>query len=140
MRWRRADGSVDSFNELLPVAEDTGLSISLGRKRWRRSAGSCKTGPRNCLSAISTLTVNVSQRQFYHPDMVAQLKMALAATGVDATRLLFEISESALNENPDAAVAILQRMVDCNVRIAVDNFGSNLASLNLLVLASPSTL
>ena len=115
------------------MAEDTGLSISLGRETLERYAGSCSRWtrrlPQNC---DLTLTINVSIRQFYHPDMVAQLKMALAATGVDASRLLFEIPETALNENPDAAVAILQRMVDCNVRIAVDNFGSSLAPLNLL--------
>ena len=46
---------------------------------------------------------------------------------------LFEVPESALNENPDAAVAILQRMVDCNVRVAMDDFGSSLAPLNHLV-------
>ena len=132
LRWRRADGSVDSFNELLPVAEDTGLSISLGRETVETVCRQLQKWTEKLPQSDLTLTVNVSQRQFYHPDMVAQLKMALAATGVDATRLLFEISESALNENPDAAVAILQRMVDCNVRIAVDNFGSNLASLNLL--------
>jgi EAL domain-containing protein (putative c-di-GMP-specific phosphodiesterase class I) len=79
------------------------------------------------------MTVNVSHRQFYHPDMVAQLSLILAETGVDPTRLLFDVSETTLNENPDAAVVILQRMVDCNVRIAIDNFGSTLAPLNHLV-------
>jgi EAL domain-containing protein (putative c-di-GMP-specific phosphodiesterase class I) len=80
-----------------------------------------------------TLTVNVSQRQFYHPDLTAQLRTALNASGADPARLLFEVSESTLNENADAAVAILQRLVDCNVRIAVDDFGCSLAPLNHLV-------
>jgi Amt family ammonium transporter len=132
LRWRRADGSVDSFNELLPVAEDTGLSISLGRETVETVCRQLRKWTEDLPQSDLTLSVNVSQRQFYHPDMVAQLKMALAATGVDAARLLFEVPESALNENPDAAIAILQRMVDCNVRIAVDNFGSSLAPLNLL--------
>ena len=52
---------------------------------------------------------------------------------MNPARLLFEIAESTLNENPDAAVAILQRMVDCNVRVAIDNFGASLAPLNQLV-------
>jgi EAL domain-containing protein (putative c-di-GMP-specific phosphodiesterase class I) len=46
---------------------------------------------------------------------------------------LFEVPESALNESPDTAVAILQRLVDCNVRVAMDDFGSSLAPLNHLV-------
>ena len=132
LRWRRADGSVDSFSELLPVAEDTGLSISLGRETVETVCRQLRKWTEELPQADLTLTINVSHRQFYHPDMVAQLMMALAATGVDPTHLLFEVPEATLNENPDAAVAILQRMVDCNVRIAVDNFGSNLAPLNLL--------
>ena len=46
---------------------------------------------------------------------------------------MFEVSENVLNDNPDAAIAILQRIVDCNVRIAVDDFGSTLAPLNHLL-------
>jgi diguanylate cyclase (GGDEF)-like protein/PAS domain S-box-containing protein len=133
LRWHRADGSVDSFRDLLSVAEDTGLSISIGRDTVDTACRQLRnwTGilPQNEL----TLSVNVSHRQFYHPDMVAQLRSVLEATGVNPSRLLFEVSETTLNENPDAAVAILQRMVDCNVRIAVDNFGSSLAPLNHLV-------
>jgi EAL domain-containing protein (putative c-di-GMP-specific phosphodiesterase class I) len=80
-----------------------------------------------------SLAVNLTQRQFYNPDMVLQLQRTLAASGADASRLLFEVPERALNESPDAAVAILQRMVDCNVRVAMDDFGSSLAPLNHLV-------
>ena len=58
---------------------------------------------------------------------------ALAATGADPSRLLFEAPESAFNEDPDAAVAILQRLADWQVRVAIDDFGSSLAPLNYLV-------
>lgn len=132
LRWRRSDGSVDSFRDLLPVAEDTGLSISLGRETIETVCRQLRKWTDDLPHGDLTLTVNVSQRQFYHPDLITQVRMALAATGVDPTRLLFEIPESTLNQNPDSAVAILQRMVDCNVRIAVDNFGSSLAPLNIL--------
>jgi EAL domain-containing protein (putative c-di-GMP-specific phosphodiesterase class I) len=79
-----------------------------------------------------TLTLNLSERQFYHPEMIAQLKKALAANAVDPSRLLFEIAEGVLNDNPDVAASILERMAECKVRIAVDNFGSRLAPLNHL--------
>jgi Amt family ammonium transporter len=133
LRWRRADGAVDSFRDLIAVAEETGLSIGIGRetldavcKQWQSWTGAPQ-------GMSLTLAVNMTHRQFYHPDMVAQLKRTLALTGADPSRLLFEVPETALNANPDGAVAILQRMVDCNVRIAVDNFGSGLAPLNHLV-------
>ena len=64
---------------------------------------------------------------------MAQLTRALAESAADPARLMLEIPERALNENPDAAIAILQRLVDCNVRIALDEFGSSLAPLNHLV-------
>lgn len=133
LRWRRTNGSMDSFRDLLPIAEDTGLSISIGRETVDTVCRQLRNWAGSLPASELLITVNVSHRQFYHPDMVTQLSLILAETGVDPTRLLFEVSESTLNENPDAAVVILQRMVDCNVRIAIDNFGSALAPLNHLV-------
>jgi EAL domain-containing protein (putative c-di-GMP-specific phosphodiesterase class I) len=80
-----------------------------------------------------TLSVNVTQRQFYHPDFVAQVKRTLAASGVDPTRLLLEVGESTLSENPKGALELFERLLECNVRLAVDDFGSGLAPLNHLV-------
>lgn len=133
LRWRRPDGTVDNFTGLLPVAEDTGLSISLGRETVDSVCRQLREWTSSGVLTDTTLTINVTHRQFYHLDWVAQLKRTLAATGADASRLLFEISETTLNETPDTTMAILQRMVDCNVRIAVDHFGASLAPLNQLM-------
>jgi len=133
LRWRRADGSVDSFRDLLSVAEDTGLSITLGRETMDSVFKQVRLWNENLPHQNLMVTVNVTHRQFYHPDMVSQLKRALTAHRVDPSRLVFEVAETTLNENLDAAVAIIQRMVDCEVQVAVDNFGSNLAPLNHLV-------
>jgi Amt family ammonium transporter len=131
--WRHEDGTADCFSDLLSIAEETGLSIRLGRETVETVCRQLREWTDGLPWMDLTLTVNMSQRQFYHPDLVAQLKRALAASGADPSRLLFEVPETALSENPDAAVAILQRMVDCNVRIAVDDFGCSLAPLNHLV-------
>jgi diguanylate cyclase (GGDEF)-like protein/PAS domain S-box-containing protein len=132
LRCRQADGSVDSFHDLLQVAEETGLSISIGRETVDAVCRQLRSASAILPQADLTVSVNVTHRQFYNPDMVAQLKRALTVTGVDPSRLVLEVQETTLNENPDAAVAILQRMIDCNVRIALDNFGSSLAPLNHL--------
>jgi diguanylate cyclase (GGDEF)-like protein/PAS domain S-box-containing protein len=133
LRRRRPDGAVESFLELMPAAEETGLSISLGRETaeavCRQLRGFTEIHPWNPL----TLTLNLTQRQFYHSDMVAQMQRTLATTGVDPVHLLIEVDESTLSENPDAALALLQRLVDCGLRVACDNFGSGLAPLNHLV-------
>ncbi len=133
LRWRRADGSVDSFGDLLAVAEETGLSVTLGRETMEAACWQLRSW-RSALPHVDiSLAVNLTHRQFYNPDMILQLQRTLAASGADPSRLMFEVPESALNESPDAAVAILQRMVDCNVRVAMDDFGSDLAPLNHLV-------
>ncbi len=131
--WRRADGAIENFRDLLAVAEETGLSIALGCETIEAVCRQLQGWADPLARGELILTVNLTPRQFYYPDLVAELKRALAASGADPAHLLFEVPESALNENPDAAIAILQRMVDCGVRAAVDDFGSNLAPLNHLV-------
>ena len=133
LRWRRTDGTIDSFDDLLAVAEDTGLSISLGRETLEAVCRQLQSWTHGAEDPELTMNINLTQRQFYHPDLVAQMKRVLEETGADAARLMFEVSEITLNEDPDAAVAILQRMVDLNVRVAVDHFGAGLAPLNHLV-------
>ena len=133
LRFRRADGSIDAFNDLLPAAEETGLSISIGREaletvcRQLRDWG--KAMPGNTLA----LTVNLTHRQFYHEDLAAHLKKTIAVTKANPSRLVLEIPEAAVNERPDAALAIVQRITDCDVRVALDHFGASMAAFNQLI-------
>jgi diguanylate cyclase (GGDEF)-like protein/PAS domain S-box-containing protein len=132
LRLRRPDGLVESFLELLGVAEDTGLSITLGRETMDIVCRQLLNWSDEVTDLDLTLTLNLSERQFYHPEMIGQLKKALAANAVDPARLLFEITEGTLNRSPEVAAGILERMAQCRVRIAVDNFGSRFAPLNHL--------
>jgi Amt family ammonium transporter len=131
--WRRADGSMASLSDLMPVAEETGLSISLGRETVEAVCKQLTHWTEVLPRTSITVGVNLTQRQFYHPDLIGHVKKTLAASGVDPERLLLEVEESALSENPVAALAIFERLLGCNVNLAVDNFGSGLAPLNLLV-------
>jgi EAL domain-containing protein (putative c-di-GMP-specific phosphodiesterase class I) len=132
LRLRRSDGSVGSFLELLGVAEDTGLSISLGRETMDMVCRQLQIWSDGVTQRDLTLTLNLSERQFFHPEMVAQLKKVLAVNAIDPSRLVFEVTEGTLNQNPEVAASVLGRMAECKVRIAVDNFGSRLAPLNHL--------
>jgi Amt family ammonium transporter len=132
LRLRRPDGSVDSFIDLLRVAEDTGLSITLGRETMDTVCRQLIAWTDHAAQPELTITLNLTDRQFYHPQMVPQLQKALTAHAVDPTRLLFEITEGALNHDPDEAEKVLNRMAECKVRIAVDNFGSRFAPLTHL--------
>jgi EAL domain-containing protein (putative c-di-GMP-specific phosphodiesterase class I) len=117
---------------LLGVAEDTGLSITLGREAMDTACRQLQSWTELELQQDLTVTLNLSERQFFHPEMVPQLKRALAASGVNPSQLLFEVTENTLNGNPEVAATVLARMAECRVRIALDNFGSRLAPLNHL--------
>ena len=124
LRFRRADGSIDTFNDLLPTAEETGLSISIGREALETVCRQLRDWSNALPGNTLALTVNLTHRQFYHEDMAAHLKRTLAVTKADPSRLVLEIPEAAVNERPDAALAIVQRIADCGVRVALDHFGS----------------
>ena len=132
LRLRRPDGSVGSFLELLGVAEDTGLSISLGRETMDAVCRQLQVWSDGVTERELTISLNLSERQFFHPQMLVQLQKALDASLVDPARLQFEVTEGTLNRNPDLAHGILERMAECKVRIAVDNFASRLGPLNHL--------
>ncbi len=133
LRLRRADGTIESLQDLYAMAEDTGISILLGRETLEAVCAAAARLERSPAAAGPDLTINLTRRQLYHPDLIAHLMQTLAASGADPSRLLFEAPESAFNEDPDAAVAILQRLADWQMRVAIDDFGSSLAPLNYLV-------
>jgi diguanylate cyclase (GGDEF)-like protein/PAS domain S-box-containing protein len=133
LRFRRADGSIDSFNDLLPAAEETGLSISIGREALETVCSQLRNWSSTMPGNTLNLAVNLAHRQFFHEDMAAHLRRTLATTKADPSRLILEIPEAAVNERPDDALAIVQRIADCGVRVALDDFGSSLAAFNHLV-------
>jgi len=135
LRWRRADGSVDGFRDLMDVAEDTGLSISLGREALAAACEQLKSWNEKNPAVRLTIALNLTKRQFFNPELVAQVEQALSINQVAADQLVLEITESSLNENPDAAIAVLQRLTDLGVRTALDDYGAGLAALNHLVRA-----
>jgi Amt family ammonium transporter len=133
LRFRRADGSIDTFHDLLPAAEETGLSISIGREALETVCRQLRDWKNAIPGNTLTLSVNLTHRQFYHDDLAAHLKKTLSLTRIDPSRLVLEIPENVVNERPDAALAIVQRIKDCGVRVALDDFGANLAAFNHLV-------
>jgi len=130
---RRADGTVEDFEGLLVVAEDTGLSIALGQETLDTVCAQLRSWSDQLPNKDLFLSINLTRRQLFNTDLTVHLMRALTASGANPLRLVFEVPESALNETPDAAVAVLQRLTDCQVRVAIDEFGSSLAPLNHLL-------
>lgn len=133
LHWVAPGGATETSEELIEVAEKTGMAIGLGKEGIE---GACQQ-VLACAAAGSgracNVSVNLSQQQLFHPETIAYLHDALQKTGADPVALQIEVPEHALNGDPDAAVAVLQRLADCRVRITIDGFGSDLAPLNHLV-------
>jgi EAL domain-containing protein (putative c-di-GMP-specific phosphodiesterase class I) len=117
-------------DQFIPVAEDTGLILPIGKwalqeacrqvRRWQRA------GRRLSLS------VNVSPVQFQHPDFYRELTAALQATGADPDCLELEVTERMLMSGGDATTQLLQRIRRTGVRLSLDDFGTGYCSLSYL--------
>jgi diguanylate cyclase (GGDEF)-like protein len=133
LAWQRPDGTLENSRDLIDVAEETGLTIVLLREMLESVCVQLRKWAHLLPNSNFYLSVNLTFRQFYHEELLAHLNQAIAMSGADPLRLVLEIPENVLNHDPDSAIAVLQRIVDCGVRVAMDDFGSELAPLNHLV-------
>lgn len=132
LRWRRQNGTFEPLRDILDMADRSGFAMHLNRETLLNGCRQLQEWSRKDKGPNFTLSMNVSARQLYHPEMIGLVSSVLESTTVDPHRVIIEISESALNENPDSALRIVERLAEREVRIAVDNFGSRLAPLGQL--------
>jgi diguanylate cyclase (GGDEF)-like protein len=127
LRWPHPGRGMISPAEFIPVAEEMGLIVDLGRWVLRRACMECTKWPGH-----TRVAVNLSSIQFRRGDIVADIHDALAAAGLPANRLEVEITESVLLQDTDAARSALLRLRDDGVRISLDDFGTGYSSLSYL--------
>jgi diguanylate cyclase (GGDEF)-like protein len=133
VRWNHPQRGLVPPNEFIPMSEDTGLIIPitlwvlrtacLQIVEWQRRA------PENESLAIS---VNLSGKHFAHPDLVGQIETILKETVLKPTCLKLEITESAVMENAENAIAMLKQIRDIGVQLSIDDFGTGYSSLSYL--------
>jgi len=130
-RWRTVDGRLISPLDFIPLAEETGLIVSMGEQVLRQAclaAGAWLREHDECL----TLSVNLSPKQFLQKDLLATVITILQETGFPPDRLELEITESAVMVNEQAAIALLLEFKALGVRLALDDFGTGYSSLHSL--------
>ena len=126
-RWRHPVNGMVPPGVFIPVAEDTGLIISVGA--WALDEA-CRTAA----GWPSDLKVsgNLSPVQFTAPDLYNTVKNALAESGLEPHRLELEITERLFIEDSQKTLATLHRLKQLGVRIAMDDFGTGYSSLSYL--------
>jgi EAL domain-containing protein (putative c-di-GMP-specific phosphodiesterase class I) len=117
--------------DFIPIAEETGLIIPIGR--WVLREG-CRHARR--LEQIGDraprMSINLSLKQIQHSDIVADVRDALEESGLAPERLVLEITESVLMADTDLAVERLQALKGLGVALALDDFGTGYSSLSYL--------
>ena len=126
VRWRRPAGVV-SPAEFIPLAEETGLVVPIGRWVLRRACRDAAAWDSDAAVAVNVSAVQLRDRRFV--DVVAE---ALAESGLPARRLELEITETALMADTELTVAILTELRAAGVRVAMDDFGTGYSSISYL--------
>ena len=133
IRWNHPIRGMISPMEFIPVAEETGLILPIGEwilgeacrqlKIWQAKPG---------YSTDLWVSVNVSSKQFLKPDFVRTVIETLEISGLHPASLKLEITESAMVENIDYVVSVMEELKSLGVMLSIDDFGTGYASLSNL--------
>jgi diguanylate cyclase (GGDEF)-like protein/PAS domain S-box-containing protein len=133
IRWQHPQRGLVPPLEFIPLAEQTGLIVAIGRwvlaEACREAAGWRSPSVERSLPYVS---VNVAGSQLQHPGFVQDVEDVLRDTGLPPARLVLEVTESALIEDTEGNVLKLEQLRDLGIRLAIDDFGTGYSSLSYL--------
>ena len=127
LRWNHPVRGTVSPVDIIPVAEDMGLIVDLGRWILRKACMECLKWPEGV-----SVAVNFSPQQFHQRDVLSEVRYALEVSGLPAQRLEIEITESSLLRNTQLTHDVLSQLRTLGVRISLDDFGTGYSSLSYL--------
>jgi diguanylate cyclase (GGDEF)-like protein/PAS domain S-box-containing protein len=130
MRWTREDGQIPP-TKFIPLAEHNGLINLLGDWALRCACAQLARWDAQGIR-VGYVSVNVSPVQFRHPGFSESVARAIEVSGIEASRIVLEITEGALMTDPEHAGRLLAELREIGVRFAVDDFGTGYSSLAYL--------
>ena len=133
LRWEHSELGMISPADFIPIAEETGLIDSLGQWVLRQACRQMLTWnesrpPGNQLE----ISVNLSSRQFIRADLVNGILDSIHGSGLGASSLKLEITESVLMENAQRSITMLNQLKELDIKVCVDDFGTGYSSLSYL--------
>ena len=128
VRWQHPQRGLVAPGEFIPIAEETGLIGAIDSWVLEQS---CRQMVAWQIAGykLKFVAVNVSSRLFSRGELDVRVAEVLRNTGLDPAHLELEVTESAVMDNPDAALALLQRLRALGIRLAIDDFGTGYSSL-----------
>lgn len=133
IRWNHPEFGLLLPEKFIPLAQETGLIIDLGRWVLRQACRQARLwhhegrGHRDL-----SISVNISAIEFDQAQLITIISHVLAETGISPKQLELEISESTLMRDAETSIKVLQALKDMDIRIAMDNFGTGYSSLRYL--------
>jgi diguanylate cyclase (GGDEF)-like protein len=131
VRWNHPRRGLISPLDFIPLAEETGLIVPLGRWVLEQACRQAVTWDAAGATSL-TMSVNVSGRQVQEPGFVDEVAAVLAGTALPPQRLTLEFTESVLMRDANATAGMLAQLKALGVRLAIDDFGTGYSSLSYL--------
>jgi diguanylate cyclase (GGDEF)-like protein/PAS domain S-box-containing protein len=130
LRWLRPDNTMVPPLRFIPVAESTGLIVQIGE--WIIWEACRFLTRQHARGHLITVSINLSARQFTDQDLPALVERIVKRTGASPTHLIFEITESMLMGDIDAAIVQLNELKRLGLALSIDDFGTGYSSLSYL--------
>jgi diguanylate cyclase (GGDEF)-like protein len=140
LRWHHSQRGMISPAAFVPIAEDTGLIIPIGRWVLHQACRQAKRWQEQCPGEFCPVSVNLSGRQFSQPHLADEIADVLRETNLDPSLLILEITETILMEDINTVSSTLTELKALGVSLAVDDFGTGYSSLSYLKRLPISTL
>jgi diguanylate cyclase (GGDEF)-like protein len=132
-RWKHSTRGVLLPDRFIPLAEELGVIHALGLVILRAACTQLAAWDAEFPDAPRWhVAVNVSVQQFDSPDLLADVTEALSESGVDPGRIVLEVTESSMAEDPEHVLNVLQQLRALGVRVAIDDFGTGYSALQYL--------
>ena len=132
VRWQHPERGFISPAEFIPVAEDTGLIVAIDLWVLREACRQLRRWQLQFPAKQLTISVNLSVKQFQHPDLVTQVAQILQETDLSPSSLNLEITESVIMEDPQSATITFLELKALGIQLCMDDFGTGYSSLSYL--------
>ena len=132
IRWFHPERGMVSPADFIPLAEDTGLIVPIGRWVLEAACDQLKMWQQSEQARHLQLAVNVSARQFHQGDFVAQVHQALSRSGINPVRLKLELTESLVLDDINDTIEKMHALRKIGVCFSMDDFGTGYSSLSSL--------